>query len=151
MNRMKIADYKKSKGFSLIEVLIATSILLIGILSAFALVSRSLASVPVIQDRLVASFLAQEKIEEIRRIRDGNFLEILHGKDSSYWTLNILSCDEELSDKKTMNGTDFTRTVLVKQGDPNIQLIIQCTVAWERRGHKYSFVTEDHLFNWIDI
>ncbi|MFA5091997.1 MAG: prepilin-type N-terminal cleavage/methylation domain-containing protein [Candidatus Paceibacterota bacterium] len=68
---------KKSKNyraFSLIESLVAISILMLGILSAFILVIRTLANTPHIQSRLIASNLAQEGIELIRQIRDTNFI-----------------------------------------------------------------------------
>ncbi len=73
---MKIKD-KKNKikdAFSLIEALVAISILMIGILSAFILVIRTLANTPHIQSRLIASNLAQEGVELVRQIRDTNFV-----------------------------------------------------------------------------
>jgi len=156
---MKTINYKKMKGFSLIEVLIAISILLVGVLSAFALVSKSLASAPIIQDRLVASFLAQEKLEEIRRIRDTNFLEILNPADpddpispaSGHWHTGI---DNSLSDNVQVmgEGTYFKRDVDVDiDTDANKELIVKCKVSWETKGHEYHFWAEDHLFNWINI
>jgi hypothetical protein len=72
---MKIKD-KKNKikdAFSLIEALVAISILMIGILSAFILVIRTLANTPHIQSRLIAANLAQEGVELVRQIRDNNF------------------------------------------------------------------------------
>ncbi len=69
---------KKSKGkeaFSLIEALVAISILMLGILSAFILVIRTLANTPHIQSRLIASNLAQEGVELVRQIRDTNFMQ----------------------------------------------------------------------------
>ncbi len=74
---MKIKDKKnKSKeAFSLIEALVAISILMIGILSAFILVIRTLANTPHIQSRLIAANLAQEGMELVRQIRDTNFID----------------------------------------------------------------------------
>ncbi len=144
---MKMISNKKSKGFSLIEVLIAISILLVGVLSAFALVSRSLASVPVIQDRLVASFLAQEKLEGVRKVRDSNFLKILHDIEVDDWASGIV--DQE--DNFDLNNVTFTRKIVVTPIDPDVHLKVECTVSWKTRGHPYSFTAEDHLFNWINI
>jgi len=66
--------HKNKKAFSLIEALVAISILMIGILSAFILVIRTLANIPHVQSRLIAANLAQEGIELVRQIRDTNFI-----------------------------------------------------------------------------
>jgi len=76
------------KGFTLVEALVAISILIIGILSAFILVSRSLYTFPLIQDRLTASFLVQEGIELVRNIRDSNFIKKAKGENIS-WDSNL--------------------------------------------------------------
>jgi len=76
------------KGFTLVEALVAISILIIGILSAFILVSRSLYTFPFIQDRLTASFLVQEGIELVRNIRDSNFIKKAKGENIS-WDSNL--------------------------------------------------------------
>ena len=74
----------KSNAFTLVEVLVAISILIIGILSGLVLVTRALYNVAVIKDRLTASFLAQEGIELTRQIRDSNFLRILNGESINW-------------------------------------------------------------------
>jgi type II secretory pathway pseudopilin PulG len=74
---------KRQKAFTLIEVLIAITVLIIGILSGFILVTKALYNVAVIKDRLTASFLAQEGIELTRQIRDSNFLRILDSEEES--------------------------------------------------------------------
>jgi type II secretory pathway pseudopilin PulG len=75
---------KRQKAFTLIEVLVAITILIVGIISGFVLVTRALYNVAVIKDRLTASFLAQEGIELTRQIRDSNFLRILN-EESADW------------------------------------------------------------------
>jgi len=71
---------KRQKAFTLVEVLIAISILTVGILSGFILITKVLYNTAVIQDRLTASFLAQEGIELVRQVRDSNFLQIINGE-----------------------------------------------------------------------
>lgn len=78
-------NFKRKKGgFTLVEALIATTILIVGILSAFILVTRALYNAAVIQDRLTASFLAQEGVELVRQIRDTNFIQILNGQNNDW-------------------------------------------------------------------
>jgi len=69
----------KKNGFTLVECLVAISILMVGILSSFILVTRALFNATVIEQRLTASFLAQEGIELVRNIRDTNFIKGLKG------------------------------------------------------------------------
>ncbi|HPS28449.1 MAG TPA: prepilin-type N-terminal cleavage/methylation domain-containing protein [Candidatus Paceibacterota bacterium] len=77
------------KGFSLIEALVAVAILIVGILSAFILLIRTTATIPAMQARLTAASLAQEGIEEVRALRDSDFIAgkgfktFLNNKDCS--------------------------------------------------------------------
>ena len=73
------------KGFTLVEALVAITILITGILSALTLVTRALYSTSIIQDRIIASFLAQEGIEFIRQKRDTNFIEKFQGDDRDWF------------------------------------------------------------------
>ena len=63
---------KKQSGFSLIETLIAVSILMIAIAGPFALVQAGLFSSIHQRDQVTATYLAQEAIEYIKNVRDGN-------------------------------------------------------------------------------
>lgn len=72
------------KGFTLVEALVALSILIVGIISGFILVTKALYNVTIIQDRLTASFLAQEGIELVRQIRDTNYLKKLKGETNNW-------------------------------------------------------------------
>ncbi len=63
------------KGFTLIEVTIAISILTIAVGGSFALIQQTLVAASLNQSELVASYLMQEGIEITRNIRDNNWLE----------------------------------------------------------------------------
>ena len=78
---MRVND---KKGFTLVEALVAITILTVGILSGLILTSRSLYSVSIIQDRLRAAMLAQEGIELVREIRDTNFVSRIEGEDVAW-------------------------------------------------------------------
>lgn len=62
------------RGFTLIETLVAISILLIGVSAAFSAAQSGLSSTNAIKDRLTAIFLAQEAMEMARNIKDQNLL-----------------------------------------------------------------------------
>lgn len=97
----------KKMGFSLIESLVAISILIIGILSAFVLVIRTLATTPVIQSRLIAANLAQEGVELIRQIRDTNFI------NSQNWRTGLAEGEYQIdSTSKTLENFDKSRPLM---------------------------------------
>jgi len=64
----------KKRGFTLIETLVAISVLLIAVVGPLTLATRSLFSALVARDQLTASYLAQDAVEYIRYKRDNNFL-----------------------------------------------------------------------------
>jgi len=83
--RVKQILSSSTRGFTLIEALVAISILIVGILSSFLVVNRVLYSVTNISDRLTASFLAQEGLELVRNIRDTNLLRIFNNSEPISW------------------------------------------------------------------
>lgn len=66
--------FKKRKGFSIGEVVIAIFVLLVGITATLTLIVRSISSSIDSRDSIVASELAQEGIELVRNVRDNILL-----------------------------------------------------------------------------
>jgi len=64
-----------SKSFTLLEVILAITVLTLAVGGSFVLISQTLASVSVVQSKLIASYLAQEGIEIVKNIRDTNWLK----------------------------------------------------------------------------
>jgi len=63
------------KGFTLLEVIIAIAILIVGLIGLMVLVSATISASSVSASRLLAANLAQEGIELVRGIRDSNWLQ----------------------------------------------------------------------------
>ncbi len=61
-------------GFTLIETLVAISLLTVAIVAPMSLVTQSLSSAFYARDQVTAYNLAQEGIEALRAVRDGNIL-----------------------------------------------------------------------------
>ncbi len=61
---------KNVAGFTLVESLVAISILMIAIASPMYLAQKSLSSATLSKDQMIATFLAQDAIEAVRNIRD---------------------------------------------------------------------------------
>lgn len=78
---MKQKDNKKkekillNQGLTLLEVIIAIFLITVGTLGALALITRTISVTGISSQKAIAAYLAQEGIEIVRNIRDGNWLE----------------------------------------------------------------------------
>ncbi len=86
-----IFERSHSRGFTLVETLVAVSILSLSILAGFTAVQSSLRNSGLSKDQVTAFFLAQEAIEFIKNIRDENALTNLGGTPTNW--LNRLAED----------------------------------------------------------
>jgi prepilin-type N-terminal cleavage/methylation domain-containing protein len=64
------------RGFTLIETLVAISILTIAVVSPMALTAQALTTAYYARDQITAFYLAQEAIEDVRAVRDTQILII---------------------------------------------------------------------------
>lgn len=67
------------KGFTLLESLVAISILLIAVVGPMSIIGRSLPQSAYARDHAIAVNLAQEGIEAVRQKRDSNMLDKWNG------------------------------------------------------------------------
>ncbi len=70
-------------AFTVIEALVAISMLLLAVSSSFAIGQSSLQSSSLVKNKIVAYYLAQEGIEYIRHMRDNNGLAMLKNKSDN--------------------------------------------------------------------
>jgi prepilin-type N-terminal cleavage/methylation domain-containing protein len=75
------------KGFTLIETLVAISLLTIAIVAPISLTVQSLRSAYYARDQVTAFYMAQEAVEAIRSVRDGQILQIAQSPNAS--SINI--------------------------------------------------------------
>jgi prepilin-type N-terminal cleavage/methylation domain-containing protein len=78
---------KKSKGFTLIELVVSLFILAVAIIGVYNSFSTIVVLTTDASSRLTASYLAQEGIEIIRNIRDNNWIQ------NKGWTAGLLDCE----------------------------------------------------------
>lgn len=106
---MKIS--KNNKGFTIVESLVAISILTVSILATFTAVQGSLKSSLIVKDQVTAFYLAQEAVEFIKNLKDENALNdtycISTGTCSSVDWLHGLS--ELTSDACWYGGTGVSQ------------------------------------------
>lgn len=70
------ASTSSKRGMTLIETLVAVSILAVAIVAPMSLTMQSLSSAYYARDQIVMFNLAQEAIESVRAVRDANILRI---------------------------------------------------------------------------
>ncbi len=66
--------HRDENGFSLLETILAISIILFGILSLMTLSNQSITTSEVTHNQFIAAQLAQEAVEAVRATRDSNWL-----------------------------------------------------------------------------
>lgn len=71
---MKIA-VQFNKGFTLIEIMVAITVTVVGVAGIYGLVPHIIKTVSYNYNRFIASQLASEAIEIVRNVRDSNWLE----------------------------------------------------------------------------
>lgn len=111
--------YLESAGFTLIETLVAVSLLSVAIVAPMTLTAKSLASAYYARDQITAFYLAQEAIEALRSIRDSQILQISQSPSGA--SINIFG---PLVEKGLTNGAPFT--IDARLNDP-VQAIAPCS------------------------
>jgi prepilin-type N-terminal cleavage/methylation domain-containing protein len=158
---------KKEQGFTLIETMVALSILSFTLLGMVSLIIINITNAKHIEKNLIAGNLAQEGLEVVRAMRDndwlsgGDFGDFLSG-DGEYrvqWddmALRPLDDNPDLdfdSDSGMYNygsgdATIFKRKVFVKRiSDAEISILV--TVEWILRSGPIQLQAESHLFDWF--
>lgn len=106
----------QSKAFTLIETLVAVSLLSIAIVAPMSLASHSLAAAYYARDQITAYHIAQEAIEALRSIRDGQILAI--AQSSTGASINIFG---PLVDKGLVDDEPFT--IDARLNDPDVAIV----------------------------
>jgi prepilin-type N-terminal cleavage/methylation domain-containing protein len=164
------------RGFTLIETLVAISVLTMIIIGPLSLATKSIGASLVSQNQITAFYLGQEAIEYVLNIRDNNFLQSIDwlnglnqcfGANGCYVDIpnNIInSCGANCPKIKydgtggfyynyqTGQDTIFTRTVKITKiniGGAQDEARIEVTVQWlEKFGGQKSFTLQKDIFNW---
>lgn len=79
-------NFSKSKGFTLVETLVAIFVLVIAVTGPMSAVVNSLKASFLARDQIVAFYLAQDVIEAIKNVRDNNYLVELQATSPNFGT-----------------------------------------------------------------
>src|SRR3989344_5249811 len=87
-------------GFTLIETLVAVSLLSIAVVAPMTLASKSLSTAYYPRDQITAFYLAQEAIETLRSIRAGRIFLIAQGPSADIFEPIRLNQDFTIDARK---------------------------------------------------
>ncbi|MCH7828638.1 hypothetical protein IH982_02070 [Patescibacteria group bacterium] len=158
------------RAFTLIEVLAASFLVVLGAGGVFALVQQTVTFTTNAVFQLEATYLAQEGIEITRNIRDTNLLKIHKGLGGD-WTDNLTGCttgcEADYTQAALVSYTDsvlklssglynytvgtntlFKRKITVTQPSAEVlEVLVQVTWVERTRSHDVTIATE--LYNWL--
>ena len=95
---------KTKTGFTLIETLIAITLLMLAVIEPMALTAQSLKSAYYARDQITASSLAQEAIEAVRSVRDAQILEVAEDPSVSIDIFGPIPVDKDFIIDTTTNA-----------------------------------------------
>lgn len=88
---MIFAHRHKRKGFTLIELVITIAVLSLGVIGVYSAFNPIIATTYNLSSRLQAAYLAEEGVEIVRNIRDGNMIAAAKNPRIP-WDFGLTSC-----------------------------------------------------------
>ncbi len=129
---------KKCEGFTILEILIAMLVITIGGLAAYAMVQQIVFSTFSSSYRLTAAYLAKEGIENVRNIRDTNWLQ-----EAPNWYDGLIG-DSGL--QPVSGFSNYKRRTIVTLDDPKLEVKVE--VEWTERGDTHTITVQENLYDW---
>lgn len=109
-----------TKGYSLVEVLVASSVLLIATVGPLTIAAKGIQTAQFTREQVTATFLAQEGIEAVVAARNDSLIEAINDGDlSNSWqwttdahTAGISDCFSSAGCNMDFRGGDTTNTIV---------------------------------------
>lgn len=167
-------NYKNKKnqsGVTMMETIVALGVLILGIITALALMASTLSFSQISEQSIIVANLGREGIEMVRSIRslsgfdilsegdktvtinnDGD-LELTHlGDIGSISIESCINCSLYLFNGRYVHNDDgdptiFKRLITISDESASEKKVIS-QVYWTERGREHTFKLEDHLTDW---
>lgn len=174
--RANDGEAKALRAFTLIESLVAISVLLVSLAAPLSIAAQSLRSAYYARDQITAFYLAQEAVEYIQAKRDQNYLASASWLNGLSECVTPNSCNVDfpnfthaqcpsngcpalylrtsdqlfVADSAQATPSVFTRTVRITTVTGNTdERAVTVTVSWVSAGISRTFQISEHLFNWL--
>jgi prepilin-type N-terminal cleavage/methylation domain-containing protein len=150
-----------SKAFTLIEVLIAITVITLGIVGFYAAITRVVSLTLSNSSRFVASRLAQEGVELVSNIRDTSWIKgtnwdsgltngdyrVQYDKDTllTYSGAPLKINSDDFYNYDSGSPTKFTRKVTISHISSD-EIKVKVQITWSGKGSPLE--VEEHLYNW---
>ena len=164
----------KKKGFTLIEVLMACFIIIVGVIASYIIVQQIFAQTFNASSRLTAIYLAQEGSEIIRNVRDTGWIQgldwnnnnlsvgyweadylgsalvscaLCDGTDSDFNRLRFLKTQDPFYNYSAGDNTPFKRRIRIERpaGD---SIKVTVDTMWRHRGQFRKVTIQSFLYDW---
>ena len=131
------------RGFTLIETMVAISILTIAIIGPMFALQQGVVSSYTARDRLVASNLAQDGVEFVRAVRDSNYLyNIANPTSPRSWFYRLDGTNGSIdctgSNKCAVDGYNSRAVILCSNTCPKLKLYSTGSTGFYNQGAESS-------------
>lgn len=135
---------KYKKGFSLVEVILATSVFVLLVTTLVGAYIYGQESTMLAGNKAKATFIAEEGLEAVRNIRDSAFANLVDGT----YGLTTTGNQWNLSGSSDLTGI-FTRQMVISTVDSKRKLVTS-NVSWDQNAQRSGLVSLSTRFtNWI--
>ncbi len=168
MQKKKI---QSKTGLTLIETLVAISVLLISVVGPMVIYSRSISDARFASNQITAYYLAQEAVEFVKyridtnnNASNPNWLDGLNDCFNAMCTIDVINdlvnacggncggvlfIDSGLYNHLSGTPTVFIRKVnIVDSGNSGNEVTITTTVSWTSVGASKTITVKENIFNW---
>ena len=134
---------KSQKGETLIEVLVALVLLVVGALSALRLFGLTGLNNQITKERVIATNLAREGLEAVRNIRDTNWLRFAGERRLCWNNLDASQCLDDNSDGIPNDPIEHKKNYLAKFNNANFRWELDTTGLINRLNLKDGLDADD--------
>lgn len=121
LNSSEARSSKPEAGFTLIETLVALTLLTVAVVAPISLTAQSLSTAYYARDQITAYYLAQEGLEVVRSVRDHNVLENAYGNSvdlMSYDNTSLVNLSPFTVDTTPAVTNSITKCATDQNGKP---------------------------------
>jgi prepilin-type N-terminal cleavage/methylation domain-containing protein len=132
MRYLTSQSQKHTKGFTLVETLVAITVLLLVIVGPISAAQKGIQRAYYANEQLSAVFIAQQTIESVRQLRDDQALVVWQGGGDTWdWSADT-ACKSEgcpFAPEVVKDNITFTREVEIQ--DDGDRRSVTVTISWE--------------------